>query len=126
MEHYNITEQFDTEVTTSFIGFPIQPTARQRRSYPTFYGTLSALTIYADTLSGAKSFTVRLSEDLDGDKMIVGDTQVGLCLGVTTATMTSSIIQIEIDVAGAWPSKVWIKTDAGTVNVREVKLTWRV
>lgn len=126
MEHYNITEQYDTAVTTSFVGFPIQPSDRQKRSYPTFYGTLSALTIHGDTLSGTNSLTVRISEDSDGDRMILGDTQVGLSVGITTPTMTSSIIKIEIDVADSWPSKVWIKTDTGTLNIRQVKLTWRV
>ena len=126
MEHYNLLERYDEEVGTSFVGFDLLPTQRGFRAYPVLSGTLSALWIYGDSLSGANSLTVRVTEDADGDKCIIGDTQVGMSLGITTATKTSSIIKIEIDVADTWPSHVWIKTDAGSLNVRQIKLTWRV
>jgi len=126
MEHYKLLERYDEEVGTSFVGFDLLPTQRGFRSYPVLNGTLSALWIYGDSLSGANSLTVRVTEDADGDKCIIGDTQVGLCTGITTSTLTSSVIKIEIDVADTWPTKVWVKTDTGTVNVREVKITWRV
>lgn len=126
MEHYKLLERYDEEVGTSFVGFDLLPTKRGYRSYPTLSGTLSALWIYGDSLSGANSLTVRVTEDADGDKCIIGDTQVGLSTGITTSTLTSSVIKIEIDVADTWPTKVWVKTDTGTVNVREVKITWRV
>ena len=107
--------------------FDIIPTLRERKnSAPVLNGTLSALTIYGDTLSGANALTVRITEDSSGDMCIIGDTQVGMSLGVTTATKTSSVIKIEIDIADTWPSHVWIKTDAGTLNVRQIKITWRV
>jgi hypothetical protein len=126
MEHYRLLERYDEEVGTSFVGFDLLPTQRGYRAYPTLSGTLSALWIYGDSLSGANSLTVRVTEDADGDKCIIGDTQVGLSTGITTNTLTSSVIKIEIDVADTWPTKVWVKTDTGTVNVREVKITWRV
>lgn len=126
MEHYKLLETYNTEVGTSFVGFDLLPTQRGFRSYPSLNGTLSALWIYGDSLSGANSLTVRVTEDTDGDKCIIGDTQVGIAPGITTATMTSSVIKIEIDVADTWPTKVWVKTDTGTVHVREVKITWRV
>jgi hypothetical protein len=126
MEHYRLLESFDTEVGTSFIGFDLTPTSRGYRSYPTLSGTLSALWIYGDSLSSANSLTVRVTEDAEGDRCIIGDTQVGFSTGITTSTMTSSVIKIEIEVADTWPAKVWVKTDTGTFNVREVKITWRV
>ena len=126
MEHYKLIERYDTEVDTDWSSFSIQPDSRQYKSIPTLTGTLSALWIYCDTKVSANTLTVRVTEDDDGDKCIIGDTQVGLALGITTATKTSSILKIEIDVADTWPSKVWVKTDTGTVNVREIKITWRV
>lgn len=126
MEHYKLVEYFDTSVGTAFYGFEIVPSNIALRSLPSLYGTLSALTIYGDTNVGANSLTVRITEDADGDRCIIADTQVGLCEGITTSTSTSSIIKIEIDVADTWPTKVWVKTDTGTVNIREIKITWRV
>ena len=126
MEHYKLLETYNQEVGTSFVGFDLLPTKRGFRSYPSLNGTLSALWIYGDSLSGANSLTVRVTEDTDGDKCIIGDTQVGIAAGITTATMTSSVIRIEIDVADTGPTTVWVKTDTGTVHVREVKITWRV
>ena len=126
MEHYKIVEHFDAEVNTDWSSFNIQPTVREIRSVPLLSGTLSALWIYCDTKVSANTLTVRVTEDDEGDKCIIGDTQVGMALGITTPTKTSSILKIEIDVADTWPSKVWVKTDTGTVNVREIKITWRV
>ena len=126
MEHYKLLETFNQQVGTSFVGFDLLPSQRGFRAYPTLNGTLSALWIYGDSLSGASSLPVRVTEDIDGDKCIIGDKQVGLSAGITTDTMTSSVIKIEIDVADTWPTKVWVKTDTGTVNVREIKITWRV
>jgi hypothetical protein len=126
MEHYKIVEHFDAEVNTDWSSFNIQPTVREIRSVPLLSGTLSALWIYCDTKVSANTLTVRVTEDDEGDKCIIGDTQVGMALGITTPSKTSSILKIEIDVADTWPSKVWVKTDTGTVNVREIKLTWRV
>ena len=126
MEHYKIVEHFDAEVNTDWSSFNIQPTVREIRSVPLLSGTLSALWIYCDTKVSANTLTVRVTEDDEGDKCIIGDTQVGMALGITPPSKTSSILKIEIDVADTWPSKVWVKTDTGTVNVREIKITWRV
>tara|TARA_E500000318_G_scaffold110059_1_gene124536 strand:- start:705 stop:1085 length:381 start_codon:yes stop_codon:yes gene_type:complete len=126
MEHYRLVEEFDTLVATSYVGFEISPTQRERNTFSSLSGTLSALWIYGDTLNGANALTVRVTEDEDGDKCIIADTQVGIAQGLTTTTKTSSVIKIEIDVADTWPSKVWVKTDTGSVNVRQVKITWRV
>jgi hypothetical protein len=126
MEHYKLVEHFDVSIDTTWNGFEIMPTQREIRNVPLLTGTFSALTIFGDTLSGANSLTVRITEDVEGDRCIIGDTQVGLCQGITTSTKTSSVIKIEIDVADTWPTKVWIKTDTGTVNIREIKITWRI
>lgn len=126
MEHYKIVESYDTEVGSSWTSFEIQPTVREQNSVPLLSGTLSALWIFCDTKVSANALTVRVTEDEDGDKCIIGDTQVGLALGITTPSKTSSILKIEIDVADTWPSMVWVKTDTGTVNVRQIKITWRV
>tara|TARA_R100000353_G_scaffold74490_1_gene56797 strand:+ start:4114 stop:4497 length:384 start_codon:yes stop_codon:yes gene_type:complete len=127
MKHYKLVQLYNAPINTSYQVFDIIPTLRERKnSAPVLNGTLSALTIYGDTLSGANALTVRITEDSSGDMCIIGDTQVGMSLGVTTATKTSSVIKIEIDIADTWPSHVWIKTDAGTLNVRQIKITWRV
>ena len=122
-----LVQYYNAPINTNWQVFDIIPTIRERQNtMPTLGGTLSALTIYGDTLSGANALTVRITEDSYGDMCIIGDKQVGMSLGVTTPTKTSSIVKIEIDVADTWPSHVWIKTDTGTLNVRQIKLTWRV
>lgn len=126
MANNRLVESYDVEVGTLFTGFEIKPTERVQRQLPMLTGTLSGVWIYCDTLVNANALTVRITEDVEGDKCIIADTQVGLCLGLTTNTKTSSILKIELDVADTWPSMVWIKTDTGTVNVYEIKMTWRV
>lgn len=126
MLHNKLVEEYNQEVNTSFTGFEIQPNTRQIRELPVLSGTLSAVWIYCNTRVNANSLTVRITEDVEGDKCIIADKQVGLALGITTPSKTSSVFKIEIDVADTWPSMVWIKTDTGTVNVYEIKLTWRV
>tara|TARA_Y100001973_G_C5046054_1_gene255211 strand:- start:85 stop:468 length:384 start_codon:yes stop_codon:yes gene_type:complete len=125
MAHNKLVEHFNDAVNTNWSGFLIEPAALRKQQQPSLYGTLSALTIFCDTRVNANALTVRVTEDIEGDRCIIADTQVGLALGITTVTKTSSIIKIEIDVADTWPSKVWMKTDTGTVNVREIKITWR-
>lgn len=125
MRNNRLIEIYDVEVGTSYTGFEIKPSTRVQRELPLLSGTLSGVFIYCDTLVSSNAITVRITEDVEGDKCIIADTQVGLALGLTTPTKTSSILKIEIDVADTWPSMVWIKTDTGTVNVREIKVTWR-
>ncbi len=126
MDHYSLIEAFDDEVGTNFVKFDIQPSARQSRTIPTLAGTVSALFIYCDTVATAQALTVRLTADAEGDVCLLTDTQVGMTQGLTTSTKTSSIIKIEIDMHDSFPNHCWIKTDAGTANVRNVRLTWRV
>lgn len=127
MKHYKLVQLYNAPINTNWQVFDIIPTLRERKnSAPVLNGTLSAVTIYGDTLSGANALTVRVTEDSSGDMCIVGDTQVGMSLGITTATKTSSVIKVEIDIADTWPSHVWIKTDSGTLNVRQIKITWRI
>ncbi len=127
MKHYKLVQLYNATINTNWQVFDIIPTLRERKnSAPVLNGTLSAVTIYGDTLSGANALTVRVTEDSSGDMCIVGDTQVGMSLGITTATKTSSVIKVEIDIADTWPSHVWIKTDSGTLNVRQIKITWRI
>tara|TARA_R100000005_G_C4998165_1_gene204865 strand:- start:2276 stop:2656 length:381 start_codon:yes stop_codon:yes gene_type:complete len=125
MRNNRLVEEYDTEVGTSYTGFEIKPTTRVQQQIPLLIGTLSAVFIYCDTHVNANAITVRITEDVQGDECIIADTQVGLALGVTTPTKTSSILKIEIDVADTWPTMVWIKTDTGTLNVRKIKFTWR-
>lgn len=125
MRNNRLVELYDIEVGTTYTGFEIKPSTRVQRELPLLTGTLSGVFIYCDTRVSANVISVRITEDVEGDKCIIADTQVGLAFGLTTATKTSSILKIEIDVADTWPSMVWIKTDTGTVNVREIKVTWR-
>jgi hypothetical protein len=127
MERFRLVQSYNTQVGTSFTAFEILPSITERRnSMPVLNGTLSALWIYGANLSGANALTVRITEDDTGDKCIIGDKQVGMSRGITTTDRTSSVIKIEIDVSDTWPSHVWIKTDTGTLDVEELKLTWRV
>lgn len=125
MSHNRLVEFYDVEVGTSYTGFEIKPAERVQRQLPLLAGTLSAVWIHCDTRVSANALTVRITEDVNGNKCMIPDVQVGLALGLETPTMTSSVLEIEIDVADTWPSMVWVKTDTGTVNVREIKVTWR-
>ncbi len=125
MSNNYLVEYFNDQITTDWSGFALQPENIRRKQTPRLYGTLSACYIYCDTRVNANSLTVRITDDVNGDRCIIGDKQVGFAYGVTTPTMTSSIIKVEIDVADTWPSMIWMKTDTGTVNLREIKITWR-
>lgn len=126
MKHYALSETFDDEIDTNWKKFDISPTIREQTSINTLSGTVSGLFIYCDTVASANALTVRLTSDPDGDKCLLTDTQVGMTNGITTETKTSSVIRIEIDMKDTFPNHCWIKTDAGTANVRNVVLTWRV
>lgn len=127
MEHYSISEDFDEGiVSNSWTKFDIQPTQREYKSIPLLNGTVSALFIYCDTVEHAFALTVRLTADEDGDMCLLTDTSVGMTQGITTTTKTSSIIKIEIDMKDTFPNHCWLKTNIGTAQVRNIRLTWRV
>lgn len=87
---------------------------------------LSALWVRVDTIAaGATQLTVRLTRDLAGDQPWLGDTTATISTGITTATVGSILIKIDVDYRHS-DQNVYLhaKTNAGTCNIKAIELTW--
>lgn len=87
---------------------------------------LSGLYILVDTIAaGATTLTVRLTRDLAGDQVVIGDTTATISLGVTTGTSGGVTYKIDVDYTHTDANLyLFWKTDAGTCQVRTIELTW--
>ncbi len=73
------------------------------------------------SISGASSITLRITDDADGDSIILPDTAASIATGLTTATSGVVAFYAEVPFFKA-PGEdlTWyahVKTDAGTVTV---------
>lgn len=80
---------------------------------------LYTLRLWVSTISGAAALTVRLTQDAEGDEIILPDTTATISVGITTATEGG--IGIDID-APIWTTEgttlyLHAKTNAGTVTL---------
>ena len=90
-----------------------------------FRGRIDGLWVWAESVTSTEAITMRLSEDSAGDKIIVTDTESTMSKGLTTTTKGSSVWSLSLDIA--IPSdKIYLhaKTDAGTITITGVLLTW--
>ena len=92
-----------------------------------FTGNLGGLWIWMSSISGATKITFRISLDAAGDEMLVTDTEADpIYTGTTTATDGSVVyslndLPVNLDVGTLY---VFFKTNAGTVAVDKVQLSW--
>lgn len=98
---------------------------------PYWLGILDTVNIHVHAISGCAKLTVRVTSDAAGNESIVPDTEATIALGIGTATTGSVAFSAGIGMSNLNPTQndanvyVWVKTDAGTCNLKESTLTWR-
>tara|TARA_R110000824_G_scaffold62094_5_gene164646 strand:- start:2883 stop:3302 length:420 start_codon:yes stop_codon:yes gene_type:complete len=97
-----------------------------------FKGHISGVWLYVDTIAAsAARLTLRLTRDAAGDEIILPDTQSDpMSVGAATATDGTAVFKFDLDWTNAGTAPTgdtvypWVKTDAGTCNLKSIKITW--
>ena len=104
------------------------PTVNARR----WVGILETLNIHVHAIAGGcTKLTVRVTSDAAGNEAILPDTQATIATGIGTATQGSVAFSAGVGMTNLNPTQtdvilyVWVKTDAGTCNLKESTLVWR-
>lgn len=95
-------------------------------------GILDTLNIHVHAIAGgATKLTVRVTSDAAGNESILPDVEATIALGIGTATTGSVAFSAGVGMSNMNPTQtdtivyVWVKTDAGTCNLKESTITWR-
>ncbi len=99
---------------------------RDRPSAYAVGANLSAIYVEVDTIAGgAAKLSIQVSTDSAGDKIIVPSTEATMGVGVTTGTKGAAVYDLSIAYAASSDQiYVFYKTDAGTVTVKSVSISW--
>jgi hypothetical protein len=99
---------------------------------PYWLGILDTVNIHVHTIAGGcTKLTVRVTADAAGNESILPDTEATIATGIGTATTGSVAFSAGVGMTNTNPTQtdaivyVWVKTDAGTCNLKESTLTWR-
>jgi len=117
-----IQDEYDpTKGISLDMGFPIR-TAR-------FVASISLVTIYASSISSSPkptTLTMKLCRDSAGDECLVTSTAAQMEIGTTTGTKATVIYRVDgiISMKTGDVLYVFAKTNKGTLNVDEVRITW--
>lgn len=86
---------------------------------------LEGLFIKMSSISSATKLTIKLTTDSDGDNSIVTGTESTIETGVTTSTEGNTVYKIDLDyVFDSSTVYCMFKTDAGSVSIDTVELTY--
>ena len=98
-------------------GKPISVTA-----YP---HKISAVYIHVHNIAGGcTKLTLRISPDATGDEMLVPDTQATIANGYTNVTRGGVVYKVDVDAFLSSDFVYWtVKTDAGTADLKSLKIT---
>jgi len=95
-------------------------------------GILETVNVHVQAIAGgATKLTVRVTADSAGNESILPDTEATIATGIGTATTGSVALSAGVGMTNLNPTQtdsiiyVWVKTDLGTANLKEVTLTWR-
>ena len=91
-----------------------------------YRGNIVAILAQFSSISGAASVTLILSTDAGGDEMIMTDTSSDISAGATTATDGTAIWKLDIPWIQSTTNIIYglLKTNAGTVTLDALKITW--
>ena len=91
-----------------------------------FLGTISGIVIQVKAiLGGASALTMRITSDVTGDACVITDTPSTIATGVTTAAEGTAIYAANVNFSTAGGTVyVFCRTDAGTVTIDSVTITW--
>lgn len=98
---------------------------------PYWLGILDTVNIHVHAISGCTKLTVRVTSDAAGNESILPDTEATIALGIGTATTGSVAFSAGVGMSNLNPTQndanvyVWVKTDAGTANLKEATIVWR-
>jgi hypothetical protein len=122
-----LTTAFGTARTHDLAAF--RPVFQQA---PFWVGILDTVNIHVHAIAGGcAKLTVRVTSDAAGNEAIVPDTEATIALGIGTATTGSVAFSAGVGITNQNPTQtdalvyVWVKTDAGTANLKEATITWR-
>jgi len=86
---------------------------------------LEGVFIQLSSISSATKITMKLTQDSGGDEALVTATESDIDVGVTTSSDGTVIYKIDLDyVFDSSPIYCYMKTDAGSVTVDSVTLTY--
>lgn len=95
-------------------------------------GIIDTVNLHVHAIAaGATKLTVRVTSDAAGNESILPDTEATIATGIGTATTGSVAFSAGVGFTNLNPTQtdtivyVWVKTDAGTANLREATITWR-
>lgn len=95
-------------------------------------GILETVNLHVHAIAGgATKLTVRVTADSAGNESIIPDTEATIATGIGTATTGSVAVSAGVGMTNTNPTQtdmnvyVWVKTDAGSANLKECTLTWR-
>ena len=99
---------------------------------PYWLGILDTVNLHVHAIAGGcAKLTVRVTSDAAGNESILPDTEATIALGIGTATTGSVAFSAGVGMSNLNPSQtdalvyVWVKTDAGTANLKEATIVWR-
>jgi len=124
-----------TGLTTSFGTARAHDLAAFRPSFAqnTFWvGILDTINIHVHAIAGGcTKLTVRVTSDAAGNEAIVPDTEATIAIGIGAPTTGSVAFSAGVGITNQHPNQtdalvyIWVKTDAGTANLKEATITWR-
>jgi|TARA_R100000655_G_scaffold4209_2_gene13671 hypothetical protein len=87
---------------------------------------LSAVYVQMSSLNSSPTkLTVKITTDSGGDEAILTSTESTIDVGVTTATDGSAIYKLDVDyIFESSTIYAFFKTDAGTVSIDKIELTY--
>lgn len=95
-------------------------------------GILDTLNIHVHAIAGgATKLIVRVTSDAAGNESILPDTEATIALGIGAPTTGSVAFSAGVGMSNLNPTQtdtviyVWVRTDAGTANLKESTVTWR-
>ena len=91
-----------------------------------FRGFVSIIQIQMSAISSATTSTIRICRDSSGDEALVTDVTSSIFTGLTTSTKGTACFAVDGFLAVEENDKVFcfVKTNAGTVNVDYIEITW--
>ena len=100
-------------------------TLKQPAQFPLTFHLEGVFVQMSSLNSSPTKLTMKLTTDSGGDLAIVTATQSDIDTGVTTATDGSAIYKIDLDyIFESETVYLFFKTDAGTVSIDSVELTY--
>jgi hypothetical protein len=122
-----LTNAFGTARTHDLAAF--RPVFQQA---PFWVGILDTVNLHVHAIAGGcAKLTVRVTSDAAGNEAMVPDTEATIALGIGAPTTGSVAFSAGVGMTNKNPTQtdalvyVWVKTDAGTANLKEATITWR-